>query len=46
MDSLQQLLTSYAYTILGSYEEAKDVVQDVLLERLNRNGDVIENEKA
>ena len=46
MDSLQQLLTSYAYNILGSYEEAKDVVQDVLLERLNRNGDHIENEKA
>ena len=46
MDSLQQLLTSYAYSILGSYEEAKDVVQDVLLERLNRNGDKIENEKA
>jgi len=46
MDSLQQLLTSYAYNILGSYEDAKDVVQDVLLERLNRNGDVIENEKA
>jgi RNA polymerase sigma factor (sigma-70 family) len=46
MDSLQQLLTSYAYNILGSYEEAKDVVQDVLLERLKRNGDTIENEKA
>jgi RNA polymerase sigma-70 factor (ECF subfamily) len=46
MDSLQQLLTSYAYNILGSYEEAKDVVQDVLLERLNRNGNTIENEKA
>lgn len=46
MDSLQQLLTSYAYYILGSYEEAKDVVQDVLMERLNRKGDAIENEKA
>lgn len=46
MDTLQQLLTSYAYNILGSYEEAKDVVQDVLLERLNRNSTVIENEKA
>lgn len=46
MDSLQQLLTSYAYNILGSYEEAKDVVQDVLMERLNRKGDAIENEKA
>ena len=46
IDSLQPLLTAYAYNILGSYEEAKDVVQDVLLERLNRNGDSIENEKA
>jgi RNA polymerase sigma-70 factor (ECF subfamily) len=45
-DTLQQLLTSYAYNILGSYEEAKDVVQDVLLERLKRNGHAIENEKA
>ena len=46
MDSLHQLLTSYAYNILGSYEEAKDVVQEVLLERLHRNGAVIQNEKA
>jgi RNA polymerase sigma-70 factor (ECF subfamily) len=46
MDTLQHTLTSYAYNILGSYEEAKDVVQDVLLERLKRNGDTIENEKA
>lgn len=46
IDSLQQLLTSYAYNILGSYEEAKDVVQDVLLQRLNGNNDKIENEKA
>lgn len=46
MDSVQQVLIPYAYNILGSYEEAKDVVQDVLLESLNRNGDAIENEKA
>jgi RNA polymerase sigma-70 factor (ECF subfamily) len=46
MNTLQQLLTSYAYNILGSWEEAKDVVQDVMLERLNRNGDPVENEKA
>lgn len=46
MDHLQSLLTTYAYNILGSYEEAKDVVQDVLLERLNSNGDAIHNEKA
>jgi RNA polymerase sigma-70 factor (ECF subfamily) len=45
-DSLQQLLIAYAYNILGSYEEAKDVVQDVMLQRLNANNDKIENEKA
>jgi RNA polymerase sigma factor (sigma-70 family) len=46
MDTLQQLLTSYAYNILGSWEEAKDVVQDVTLERIKHNGHTIENEKA
>jgi len=46
MHTLRQLLTTYAYNILGSYEEAKDVVQDVMLERLNRKDAVIENEKA
>jgi RNA polymerase sigma factor (sigma-70 family) len=46
MDSLRPLLTSYAYNILGSYEDAKDVVQDVMLEMVNRSGDEIQNEKA
>lgn len=46
MDSLQQLLTSYAYSILGSVEDAKDVAQEVMLERLKRKDDTIENEKA
>lgn len=46
MDSLQKTLTSYAYNILGSYEEAKDIVQDVFMEMINRDGTVIENEKA
>jgi RNA polymerase sigma-70 factor (ECF subfamily) len=46
MDSLRPLLTSYAYNILGSYEDAKDVVQDVLLEMINRPGADIQNEKA
>ena len=46
MDSLRPLLTSYAYNILGSYEDAKDVVQDVLLEMINRTGADIQNEKA
>ncbi len=46
MNSLRPLLTSYAYNILGSYEDAKDIVQDVLLEMINRTGAAIENEKA
>jgi RNA polymerase sigma-70 factor (ECF subfamily) len=46
MKDLQQLLTSYAYNILGSYEEAKDVVQEVMLERSKRKEQTIENEKA
>lgn len=41
------MLTSYAYNILGSYEDAKDVVQDVMLEMINRSaGSNIQNEKA
>lgn len=46
MDSLHQSLIAYAYNIIGSYEEAKDVVQDVLLERINRPENSIHNEKA
>ncbi|MET3886381.1 RNA polymerase sigma factor (sigma-70 family) [Chitinophagaceae bacterium OAS944] len=46
MDSLRPILTSYAYNILGSYEDAKDVVQDVMLEMINRAGADIQNEKA
>lgn len=46
MDSLRQTLTSYAYNILGSYEDAKDIVQDVMVEMFNRNGDAVQNEKA
>ena len=46
MDSLRPMLTSYAYNILGSYEDAKDIVQDVMLEMINRNGAEIQNEKA
>jgi RNA polymerase sigma factor (sigma-70 family) len=46
MDSLRPMLTSYAYNILGSYEDAKDVVQDVMLEMINRSGTSIQNEKA
>lgn len=46
MDYLQPLLIKYAYNILGSYEEARDVVQDVLVDKLSRNGYGIRNENA
>ena len=46
MDSLRPMLTAYAYNILGSYEDAKDIVQDVMLEMINRTGTGIQNEKA
>jgi RNA polymerase sigma factor (sigma-70 family) len=34
MEELRHSLTLYAYNILGSYEEAKDVVQDVYLKMI------------
>src|SRR5690349_10733642 len=46
MDPLQQQLTHYAYNITGSYEDARDVVQDVFLEVMNRPEEKIENKKA
>ncbi len=38
-------LESYAYNILGTYEDARDVVQDVLLKQLDRPTDGIDNYK-
>jgi RNA polymerase sigma factor (sigma-70 family) len=46
MDPLQQQLTHYAYNITGSYEDARDVVQDVYLEVMKKPGEEIENKKA
>lgn len=46
MDSLRPLLTTYAYNILGSLEEAKDIVQDALLKFIQLDGEKIENKKA
>lgn len=45
MESLRPLLTTYAYNIIGTYEDARDVVQDAYLKfmSLDRN---IEDEKA
>jgi RNA polymerase sigma factor (sigma-70 family) len=46
MDPLQQQLTSYAYNITGSYEEAKDIVQDVYLQVMDINEATIQNRKS
>lgn len=46
MDPLQQQLTHYAYNITGSYEDARDVVQDVYLEVMKKPEEEIENKKA
>jgi RNA polymerase sigma factor (sigma-70 family) len=40
-----QLLFPYAYNILGSAEEAKDAVQDVLLKHFSSEDEHIQNEK-
>lgn len=46
MDSLRPLLTTYAYNILGSYDDAKDVVQEAFLKFIEINGEKIDNKKA
>lgn len=45
MDSLRPLLTTYAYNILGSLEEAKDVVQDAFLKFMSIDNDKIEDKR-
>ncbi len=46
MDELRPLLTTYAYNILGSREEAKDIVQDAFVNFMRVDADRIENKKA
>jgi len=46
MQQYQRLLTTYAYNILGSYEDAKDVVQDAYLNFMQRGNAAIEDVKA
>ena len=46
MESLRPLLTTYAYNILGSLEEAKDTVQDAFLKFMHVDQDRIEDKKA
>lgn len=42
----ERLLTTYAYNILGSYEDAKDVVQDAYLRFIQRKRTELEDERA
>ncbi|MEO7044480.1 MAG: sigma-70 family RNA polymerase sigma factor [Ferruginibacter sp.] len=46
MEDIRKLLTTYAYNILGSYEDAKDIVQDAYLKFCNIDDKHIENKKA
>jgi RNA polymerase sigma factor (sigma-70 family) len=48
MDSLRPLLTTYAYNILGSFQDAEDIVQDAFLRfmKLGAGKDKISDEKA
>lgn len=46
MESLRPLLTTYAYNILGSFEEAKDIVQDAFLKFMHVDDKRIEDKKA
>ena len=45
MEELRHSLILYAYNILGSYEEAKDVVQDVYVKMTQLNQDSIRDKK-
>jgi len=45
MEELRHSLTLYAYNILGSYEEAKDVVQDVYLKMTQVDSNSVRDKK-
>jgi DNA-directed RNA polymerase specialized sigma24 family protein len=45
MEVLAKSLTHYAYNIIGSYEDAKDIVQDALLKFSLLDKQHIENER-
>ena len=46
MESIRNLLVTYAYNILGSFEDAKDIVQDAYVKIADIDFDQIENKKA
>ena len=45
MEELRPLLTTYAYNILGTYEEAKDVVQDAFLKFMGMDSGKIDDKR-
>ncbi|HKK11964.1 MAG TPA: sigma factor, partial [Flavobacteriaceae bacterium] len=45
-ETLRPLLENYAYDILGSYEDAKDVVQDVWLKLLENPINHVKNRRG
>ncbi len=46
MEDIRKLLVTYAYNILGSFEDAKDIVQDAYVKIADVNFDHIENKKS
>ncbi len=46
MDALRPLLITYAYNILGSFEDAQDIVQDAFLKFMDVDSSKIDNKKA
>ncbi|MBO9151808.1 sigma-70 family RNA polymerase sigma factor [Chitinophaga sp. GCM10012297] len=46
METLRPLLTTYAYNITGSLEEAKDIVQDAYLHYMQADRSQVRDEKA
>lgn len=46
MEALRPLLVTYAYNIIGTYEDAKDIVQDAFVKFMDTDHEGIENKKA
>ncbi len=46
LENYQKTLFPYAYNILGSADDARDIVQDVIMGHLDKKGNDIQNEKA
>lgn len=46
MEELRPLLTTYAYNIVGSYEDARDLVQDAYVKFMGVAQEQIDNKKA